>query len=321
MNNNDKKTNGSTTKREDDPTSELDDIPVPAGLKLESAGALEFESEDHTTGVAGHVSKSGSGDVTIASLQSDLRSRAQMIGKLQFELQHLKTKSTGLEKELGVLEDIVSRSVAETKSTHQEHSQTKKLLEKRDTEVESLRSKLQAKERDLEESAQELRELKVAAQELTVLQAELEELRAVESRAKLDMEPVWSPEAIRSPKAEFDGGDRTDTSEDSCDLAMLVPIDGDASAQCAIKTGSLSLGSSPDNDIQIESDLISRHHAQIVSNSADSILKDLNSTNGTYVNSKRIKRHALRNGDSITVGRYSFRYVKKVTNLYEGRTR
>ncbi|HEY9183221.1 MAG TPA: FHA domain-containing protein, partial [Gammaproteobacteria bacterium] len=41
----------------------------------------------------------------------------------------------------------------------------------------------------------------------------------------------------------------------------------------------------------------------------DSFLEDLNSTNGTYVNGKLIKKHALQHGDVITVGHHQLRYV------------
>jgi hypothetical protein len=139
-------------------------------------------------------------------------------------------------------------------------------------------------------------------------------LQAKERKLDQQIEEVHTnkTQLVTEPEAKQDLiGDCTDAAEEHYDLAMLVPINGDESGQCAIKTGLLRLGSSPDNDIQIDSGFISRHHAQIVSNSVDSILRDLNSTNGTYVNSKRIKRHALRNGDSITVGKHRFRYVKK----------
>ncbi len=84
--------------------------------------------------------------------------------------------------------------------------------------------------------------------------------------------------------------------------AVLVGLNGDASTRYAIGPGRTTLGSSADNDIQLKSNFISRHHAQIVCSSGDYILGDLNSTNGVFVNSNRIKRHALREGDLITIG-------------------
>jgi len=330
MTNNNKTINGLDAHKDEDPTSELELLTEPAARNFETGGMLEAEVDEHTTGFAGLVSQPGTVDETIAGLRSDLKSRTETIGKLEFELQHLKSKWTGLEKELSVLEDVMSSAVAEAKLARQEHLQTNELLGKRDIKVESLNAQLQSKERELEKSAQQLKELKVDAQELKSLRGELEKSQAVESRAKLEMETSRLAESISTLRAEFDSAtktrarldrqtenahvdnaqlgtkieseqdliaDCTEAAEQPYDLAMLVPIDGDAS--------------SPDNDIQIESDFISRHHAQIVSNSADSILKDLNSTNGTYVNSRQIKRHALRNGDSITVGKHRFRYVKK----------
>lgn len=102
-----------------------------------------------------------------------------------------------------------------------------------------------------------------------------------------------------------------DANFESRELRLLVALNNGASREHPIGMARMSLGSDSDNDIQINSDFISRHHAQIVSSSTESVLGDLNSINGTYVNSKRIKRHALRDGDSITIGKHRFKYVKQ----------
>jgi pSer/pThr/pTyr-binding forkhead associated (FHA) protein len=54
---------------------------------------------------------------------------------------------------------------------------------------------------------------------------------------------------------------------------------------------------------------VSGHHALVINILNDSFLEDLNSTNGTYVNGKIIKKHALQHGDTITVGHHSLRFV------------
>jgi pSer/pThr/pTyr-binding forkhead associated (FHA) protein len=94
------------------------------------------------------------------------------------------------------------------------------------------------------------------------------------------------------------------------DPKVLIEVDDNASTRHPINTERLSLGSSADNDIQINSDFTSPHHACIVSNSTTCVLEDLNSTNGTYVNSKRIRKHALRSGDWLMIGKHRFQYVK-----------
>jgi hypothetical protein len=70
-----------------------------------------------------------------------------------------------------------------------------------------------------------------------------------------------------------------------------------------------TIGRLPDNDIRIDNAAVSGHHSLIINILNDSFLEDLNSTNGTYVNGKLIKKHALQHGDVITAGHHQLRYV------------
>ena len=70
-----------------------------------------------------------------------------------------------------------------------------------------------------------------------------------------------------------------------------------------------TIGRLPDNDVRIDNPSVSGHHCLIINILNDSFLEDLNSTNGTYVGGKLIKKHALQNGDSITIGHHQLRYV------------
>ena len=69
------------------------------------------------------------------------------------------------------------------------------------------------------------------------------------------------------------------------------------------------IGRLPDNDIRIDNASVSGHHSLIINILNDSFLEDLNSTNGTYVNGKLIKKHAMQHGDVITVGHHQLRFV------------
>ncbi|MGH8149787.1 MAG: FHA domain-containing protein, partial [Steroidobacteraceae bacterium] len=71
-----------------------------------------------------------------------------------------------------------------------------------------------------------------------------------------------------------------------------------------------TVGRLPDNDIRIDNSAVSGHHSLIINILNDSFLEDLNSTNGTYVNGKLIKKHALQHGDVITVGHHQLRFVE-----------
>jgi pSer/pThr/pTyr-binding forkhead associated (FHA) protein len=72
-----------------------------------------------------------------------------------------------------------------------------------------------------------------------------------------------------------------------------------------------TIGRTPDNDMRIDMDFISRHHAAILRAGATTIVEDLNSTNGTYVNGVRITRRALKDGDLVTLGKTEFRFTIK----------
>jgi general secretion pathway protein A len=72
--------------------------------------------------------------------------------------------------------------------------------------------------------------------------------------------------------------------------------------------GRAIIGRTSDNDLQIRSNFISRHHAQIISDPQQSLLEDLNSTNGVFVLGQRVKRHRLVEGDVIQLGEHQLVY-------------
>jgi multidrug efflux pump subunit AcrA (membrane-fusion protein) len=72
-----------------------------------------------------------------------------------------------------------------------------------------------------------------------------------------------------------------------------------------------TLGRTPDNDIRIDEDFISRHHAVLLLSGITTIVEDLNSTNGTYVNGEPVNRRTLKEGDLVTLGKTEFRFVVK----------
>jgi pSer/pThr/pTyr-binding forkhead associated (FHA) protein len=76
-----------------------------------------------------------------------------------------------------------------------------------------------------------------------------------------------------------------------------------------LKPGRLVIGRTPDNDLQIDSKFISRHHCQIVTQADSCLIEDLNSTNGIYVQSKRVRRYNLNDGDVVQVGQHEIMYI------------
>ncbi len=90
---------------------------------------------------------------------------------------------------------------------------------------------------------------------------------------------------------------------------LVLSLDGQTLAEYNMSKERYTVGRLPDNDIRIDNAAVSGHHALIINILNDSFLEDLNSTNGTYVNGKIIKKHALQHGDVITVGHHALRFI------------
>jgi pSer/pThr/pTyr-binding forkhead associated (FHA) protein len=90
---------------------------------------------------------------------------------------------------------------------------------------------------------------------------------------------------------------------------LIVSLDNKVMAEYNMTKERYTVGRLPDNDVRIDNSTVSGHHAVVINILNDSFLEDLSSTNGTYVNGKLIKKHALQNGDVITVGRHQLRFV------------
>jgi pSer/pThr/pTyr-binding forkhead associated (FHA) protein len=69
------------------------------------------------------------------------------------------------------------------------------------------------------------------------------------------------------------------------------------------------IGRTPANDLQIDSRFVSRHHCQIVTTAQSCVIEDLNSTNGIFLHSKRVRYHNLNDGDVVTIGQHELLYI------------
>ncbi|HVO19265.1 MAG TPA: FHA domain-containing protein [Anaeromyxobacter sp.] len=71
----------------------------------------------------------------------------------------------------------------------------------------------------------------------------------------------------------------------------------------------VTLGRDPGNAVVIGSEQASRRHARIFASGGAHVLVDLDSTNGTFLNSKLVKEQTLRHGDVIRIASTVFKYV------------
>ncbi|OYU45549.1 MAG: FHA domain-containing protein [Burkholderiales bacterium PBB4] len=90
---------------------------------------------------------------------------------------------------------------------------------------------------------------------------------------------------------------------------MIVSIDEVVIKEVQLTKEKTTLGRRPYNDIVIDNLAVSGEHAILQMTGSDVVLEDLNSTNGTYVNGKAVKRQQLQSGDAIEIGKYKIKFV------------
>ena len=97
-------------------------------------------------------------------------------------------------------------------------------------------------------------------------------------------------------------------------------LDGDPMGEFELDKERITIGRRPSNQIHIDNLAVSGEHAVIVTIGNDSFLEDLNSTNGTMVNGKAIKKHVLQHQDMIEFGKYQLQYLNEnqTSSVYDG---
>jgi general secretion pathway protein A len=129
----------------------------------------------------------------------------------------------------------------------------------------------------------------------------VDELQWVEFAARASALSAWQGAQEKTPT-----GDRATRVISK----VILSTDGKAVSELHLVPGRKVVGRTPDNDLQIDSKFISRHHCQLITGSDGiTVLEDLNSTNGIVIRGKRVRRHTLRNGDVITMGQHEMLYV------------
>ena len=98
---------------------------------------------------------------------------------------------------------------------------------------------------------------------------------------------------------------------------LVVSLDGVVIKEVQITKDKTTLGRRPYNDIVIDNLAVSGEHAVLQMVGADVFIEDLNSTNGTYINGKAIKKQLLTHNDTVEVGKYKIKYLVDESGDYE----
>jgi pSer/pThr/pTyr-binding forkhead associated (FHA) protein len=95
---------------------------------------------------------------------------------------------------------------------------------------------------------------------------------------------------------------------------MIVSIDGVVIKEVQLTKDRTTLGRRPYNDIVIDNLAVSGEHAVLQMTGNEVYLEDLNSTNGTYVNGKAVKKQLLQNNDTVEIGKYKIKYINEAAS-------
>ena len=113
------------------------------------------------------------------------------------------------------------------------------------------------------------------------------------------IEETLSPDAVRV----------SDSSAIRIDSAhLIVSSAGTQLAEVTLNRPRMLLGRDPGCDISLDSTYLSRFQNLFVQTENGWMLIDLNSTNGCFVNGRRVREHRLRDGDSISVGHHQLKF-------------
>lgn len=118
----------------------------------------------------------------------------------------------------------------------------------------------------------------------------------------------WQPYEQRFGRLESDYSRNSNASSSDCSR-LIVTKDGKHIGKFYLNKEYFSIGRRADNDFLIDNKKASRYHAQIVTNNGDSYLRDLDSTNGTYIGSDMVETHHLSDGEVFSIADISFQYL------------
>lgn len=98
---------------------------------------------------------------------------------------------------------------------------------------------------------------------------------------------------------------------------LVVSLDGVVIKEVQITKDKTTLGRRPYNDIVIDNLAVSGEHAVLQMTGSEVFIEDLNSTNGTYINGKAVKKQLLSHNDTVEIGKYKIKYLVEDGTEYE----
>jgi chromosome segregation ATPase len=243
------------------------------------AAALRTEAERDE-----QINRFAASEARAVELERRADDYQETIRRLEEELRATSNRSTELEGDLRAAEDAINRIEGELRNKSTKLDDLSKTHDEWRSTIETARASLA--ERDAL-----IHRLETEAANSAALVGNIQQsIKKLDPNADSGIHEIAPEGAVR----------------------LLIRADGDTEVVHVLGRKT-TVGRTPDNDLQIDAKFISRNHAVILAGPNNTIIEDLNSTNGVAVNGKRISRHSLRDGDMVSIGKTSFRFAVRPT--------
>lgn len=241
-------------------------------------------------------------ETRIAMLEADLAARQAREQSLQHQL--TEARAAADPHAVGLREQIVARD-EEIGALKLKLADAEQVSSERDADLEVAEESIRNLEIELRDKSGKLEEASVTVEEWRAVIAESQrsilqrDTRIRELEADLEKRVVPTPDstAMTSEEVALEGPAR-----------LLIRTDGNTDYVHVLGRRT-RIGRGADNELVIDTRHVSRNHAVLLAGPVHTAIEDLRSTNGVFVNGKRITRQTLKDGDRVTIGRTQFRFT------------
>ena len=226
----------------------------------------------------------------------DAAPAVEAIAQLEAEVEYKRQQVAAQLVELRDREQRLRAATSDVEHVHRELAALRIELEESHATATRLERAVIDKDRALE-----ARDARIATLE------ELKRIGTVEKRGTVDflLPPADSPATARAGARE---------AADHSSAPALLCLTGDAPKRFALTKKTITVGRGPQCDLQILTHFVSREHARLTLSGGATVIEDLGSRNGVFVNAVRVDRQHLQQGDLVTIGETQFRFVESMAH-------
>jgi chromosome segregation ATPase len=244
----------------------------------------------------------------ISTLQKTIEDQADTLTALERELRDKAESLARFEGDLRVAEDSMLRLESQLRQKTDQQSGVQRTLEEQRGQIRHLQDTLATRDATV---ARLEGELKASNEIIGNIQRDIRRLSGEDSAPRAAAKPE-APAALPSAPIPALVAPASAAPEPEFVTRLFVRLDSDTEVVHVINRKVTNIGRTDDNDIAIDTRYISRHHAKILAGPNATVIEDLGSTNGVYVNDHRVRgRQALNDGDIVMVGKTRFRFAVK----------